>query len=55
MAMALGLFLSTTSVITQAQTATIKNGVACKKDGQKRKAGRKRNVCGKNPYVTQIN
>jgi hypothetical protein len=51
-AMALGLLLSTTSVIPQAQAATIKNGVVCKKDGQKGKAGSKRYVCGKNPYVT---
>jgi hypothetical protein len=51
-AIAIGLLLSTTSVVTQAQAATIKNGVACKKDGQKGKAGSKRYVCGKNPYVT---
>jgi len=50
----LGLLLSTTSVITVAEAATvkIKNGVACKKSGQKAKTGKKNYVCGKNPYVT---
>ena len=47
-----GLFLATTSFATSANAATIKNGVACKKDGLKGKAGSKRYVCGKNPYVT---
>ena len=47
-----GLFLATTSFATTSSAATIKNGVACKKDGQKGKAGSKRYVCGKNPYVT---
>jgi len=52
-ALTLGLLLSTTSVITAAEAATIKkNGVACKKLGQKAKAGKKNYVCGKNPYVT---
>ena len=51
-ALTLGLLLSTTSVITAAEAATIKNGVACKKDGQKTKSGKKNYVCGKNPYVT---
>ena len=51
-ALTLGLLLSTTSVITAAEAATIKNGVACKKDGQKTKTGKKNYVCGKNPYVT---
>jgi len=51
-ALTLGLLLSTTSVITAAEAATIKNGVACKKSGQKAKSGKKRYVCGKNPYVT---
>ena len=51
-ALALGLLLSTTSVITAAEAATIKNGVACKKSGQKTKTGKKKYVCGKNPYVT---
>ncbi len=52
-ALTLGLLLSTTSVITAAEAATVKNGVACKKSGQKTKTGAKKNyVCGKNPYVT---
>ena len=51
-ALTLGLLLSTTSVITVAEAATIKNGVACKKSGQKTKTGNKSYVCGKNPYVT---
>jgi hypothetical protein len=51
-ALTLGLLLSTTSVITAAEAATIKNGVACKKNGLKTKAGSKNYVCGKNPYVT---
>ena len=50
-ALTLGLLLSTTSVITAAEAATIKNGVACKKNGLKTKAGSKNYVCGKNPYV----
>ena len=51
-ALTLGLLLSTTPVITEAKAATIKNGVACKKLGQKTKTGKKNYVCGKNPYVT---
>ena len=51
-ALSLGLLLSTTSVITAAEAAAIKNGVACKKSGQKTKTGKKNYVCGKNPYVT---
>ena len=47
-----GLLLTTTSFTTLANAATIKNGVTCKKDGLKGKAGSKRYVCGKNPYVT---
>ena len=47
-----GLLLATTSFSTSANAVTIKNGVACKKDGLKGKAGSKRYVCGKNPYVT---
>ena len=47
-----GLLLTTTSFTTSANAATIKNGVTCKKDGLKGKAGSKRYVCGKNPYVT---
>jgi hypothetical protein len=51
-ALTLGLLLSTTSIITSVEAATIKNGVACKKSGQKAKSGTKNYVCGKNPYVT---
>ena len=47
-----GLLLATTSFTSSANAATVKNGVACKKDGLKGKAGSKRYVCGKNPYVT---
>jgi hypothetical protein len=51
-ALTLGLILSTSSLISAAEAATIKNGVACKKSGQKAKTGQKKYVCGKNPYVT---
>ena len=51
-AFTLGLILSTTSVVTAAEATTVKNGVACKKLGQKTKTGKKNYVCGKNPYVT---
>ena len=51
-ALTLGILLSTTSVITAAEAATIKNGVACKKNGLKTKSGSKNYVCGKNPYVS---
>jgi len=51
-ALTLGLLLSTTSVITAVEAATIKNGVACKKSGQKTKSGSKNYVCGNNPYIT---
>jgi hypothetical protein len=47
-----GLLLTTTSFATSANAVTIKNGVTCKKDGLKGKAGSKLYVCGKNPYVT---
>ncbi len=47
-----GLLITSTSFATSANAVTIKNGVACKKDGLKGKAGSKRYVCGKNPYVT---
>ena len=47
-----GLFLATTSYATSANAATIKNGVACKKMGQKTKSGSKTYYCEKNPYVT---
>jgi hypothetical protein len=49
---ALGLFLATTTISTASNAAAIKNGVACKKVGQKGKAGSKRYVCDKNPYVS---
>ena len=52
LAASFGLLLTTTSFATSANAVTIKNGVACKKDGLKGKAGSKRYVCGKNPYVT---
>ena len=52
LAAAFGLLLTTTSFATSANAVTIKNGVTCKKDGLKGKAGSKRYVCGKNPYVT---
>jgi hypothetical protein len=52
LAAAFGLLLTTTSFSTSANAVTIKNGVTCKKDGLKGKAGSKRYVCGKNPYVT---
>ena len=47
-----GLFLATTSFTTSANAATVKNGVACKKMGQKTKSGSKTYYCEKNPYVT---
>ncbi len=47
----LGLLLSTTTVISSVEAATVKNGVSCKKSGLKAKSGVKRYVCGKNPYV----
>jgi hypothetical protein len=47
-----GLFLATTSYATSANAATVKNGVACKKMGQKTKSGSKTYYCEKNPYVT---
>jgi hypothetical protein len=45
------LLVSSTS-LESTEAATIKNGVSCKKDGQKTKSGKKNYVCGKNPYVT---
>lgn len=51
-AITLALLLSATSVFTAAESATIKNGVPCKKLGQKTKTGQKSYVCGKNQYVT---
>ena len=47
-----GLFLATTSYATSANAAKVKNGVACKKLGQKTKSGSKTYYCEKNPYVT---
>ena len=47
-----GLFLATTSFATTSSAATVKNGVACKKVGQKTKSGSKTYYCEKNPYVT---
>ena len=47
-----GLFLATTSFATTSTAATVKNGVACKKLGQKTKSGSKTYYCEKNPYIT---
>ena len=47
-----GLFLATTSFVTTSSAATVKNGVACKKLGQKTKSGSKTYYCENNPYVT---
>ena len=47
-----GLFLATTSYATSANAAVVKNGVTCKKVGQKTKSGGKTYYCEKNPYVT---
>ena len=47
-----GLFLATTSFVTTSSAATVKNGVACKKLGQKTKSGSKTYYCEKNPYVS---
>jgi hypothetical protein len=47
-----GLFLATTSFTTSANAATVKNGVTCKKLGQKTKSGSKTYYCEKNPYIT---
>ena len=47
-----GLFLATTSFATTSSAATVKNGIACKKMGQKTKSGSKTYYCEKNPYVT---
>ena len=47
-----GLFFATTSFTTSANAATVKNGVTCKKMGQKTKSGSKTYYCEKNPYVT---
>ena len=47
-----GLFLATTSFTTSANAAAVKNGVTCKKMGQKTKSGSKTYYCEKNPHVT---
>ena len=47
-----GLFLANTSFTATANAATVKNGVTCKKMGQKTKSGSKTYYCEKNPYVT---
>ena len=47
-----GLILATTSFATTSSAATVKNGVACKKLGQKTKSGSKTYYCENNPYVT---
>jgi len=52
LAAAFGLLLTTTSFTTSANAATVKNGVTCKKMGQKTKSGSKTYYCKKNPYIT---
>jgi hypothetical protein len=52
LAASFGLFLATTSFATTSSAVTVKNGVACKKLGQKTKSGNKTYYCEKNPYVT---
>ena len=47
-----GLFFATTSFATTSSAATVKNGVTCKKMGQKTKSGSKTYYCENNPYVT---
>jgi hypothetical protein len=51
-AAAFGLFLATTAFATTANAATVKTGVACSKTGAKTTVGKKKYVCGYNPYVT---
>ena len=51
-AAAFGLFLSTTAFATTANAATVKNGVSCSKTGAKTTVGKKKYVCGYNPYIT---
>jgi hypothetical protein len=46
------LIFNASLAISSAESATIKNGISCKKVGQKAKAGKKNYVCGKNPYVS---
>ena len=47
-----GLFLATTSFATSVNAATVKNGVSCSKTGAKTTVGKKKYVCGYNPYIT---
>jgi len=51
-AAAFGLFLATTAFATTANAATVKNGVSCSKTGAKTTVGKKKYVCGYNPYIT---
>jgi hypothetical protein len=51
-AAALGLFLATTAFATTANAATVKNGISCSKTGAKTTVGKKKYVCGYNPYIT---
>ena len=51
-AAAFGLFLSTTAFATTVNAATVKNGVSCSKTGAKTTVGKKKYVCGYNPYIT---
>jgi hypothetical protein len=51
-AAAFGLFLFTTAFATTANAATVKNGVSCSKTGAKTTVGKKKYVCGYNPYIT---
>jgi len=51
-AAAFGLLLSTTAFATTANAATVKNGVSCSKTGAKTTVGKKKYVCGYNPYIT---
>ena len=52
LAASFGLFLATTSFATAANAATVKNGVSCSKTGAKTTVGKKKYVCGYNPYIT---
>jgi len=51
-AAAFGLLLATTAFATTANAATVKNGVSCSKTGAKTTVGKKKYVCGYNPYIT---
>jgi hypothetical protein len=50
--MAMALFFTSTMFSLTANSASIKNGIVCKKSGQKVTVGGKRYVCGKNPFLT---